>query len=80
MPLATPADACREFAMNCEAPADVAWICTPFDTWERNPRYTGRPQNHPDMLDYDDEGNCTNLFYETPVPRQANYELDEIPF
>lgn len=24
------------------------WILTPFDTWERNPYYTGKPGSHPD--------------------------------
>jgi hypothetical protein len=25
-----------------------AWILSPFDTWERNPHYSGPPQPHPE--------------------------------
>lgn len=53
--LATPAEACREYAYNVgrDCP-DVAWICTDFDTWERNPFYRGPEVSHPEDLIYED--------------------------
>jgi hypothetical protein len=53
-PLATPADACREYARNMggECP-DQEWLLTSYDTWERNPHYTGKPGRHPED-DYQD--------------------------
>lgn len=49
MVLATPAEAAREYAINVgrENP-DRAWILTHYDTWERNPFYSGPPQRHPE--------------------------------
>lgn len=42
-------EAVREHARNVGAQReDVEWILTPFDTWERNPYYTGEPTPHPD--------------------------------
>jgi|TARA_R110000824_G_scaffold281269_2_gene469594 hypothetical protein len=34
-----------------EFETERAWILSPYDTWEPNPCYTGRPQHHPDHLD-----------------------------
>jgi hypothetical protein len=31
---------------------DSQWILSPYDTWERNPYYTGPDQGHPED-DYD---------------------------
>jgi len=47
--LATQGDACREYARNVghERP-EIAWICTPYDTWMRNPAYSGPPVPHPE--------------------------------
>ncbi len=55
-PLATPTEACREFARNVghEFP-DRPWILTDYDTWERNPFYQGPPARHPED-DQEDEG------------------------
>lgn len=49
MPLATMSDAVREYARNAgsERP-DQAWVLSPYDTWERNPCYSGPPQPHPE--------------------------------
>jgi hypothetical protein len=46
---ATPAEAMREYAWTVgrENP-DREWICTQYDTWERNPFYTGKPGPHPE--------------------------------
>lgn len=30
------------------------WVLSPFDTWERNPHYTGTPGRHPEE-DWDEE-------------------------
>lgn len=51
--IATPSEACREYARNvgCDRPQQ-AWILTDFDTWERNPYYTGPAVPHPED-DYD---------------------------
>jgi len=47
--LATPRDAMLEYARNAgmDEP-DRAWILTPFDTWERNPFYSGLAEPHPE--------------------------------
>ena len=52
--LATPSEACKEYARNVGAEVpDRAWILTDYDTWERNPFYQGSPQPHPeDCLEY----------------------------
>lgn len=50
--LATPDEACREFAANVgEDRPTQAWILTDYDTWERNPHYRGEPQPHPEYGD-----------------------------
>lgn len=47
--LATPSEACSEFARNFGAEwPDRAWLLTDFDTWERNPHYQGPPVPHPE--------------------------------
>jgi len=48
---------------------DTPWILSPFDTWERNPFYTGPPARHPED-DRDDEDDA-------PAVRLDD---DEIPF
>jgi hypothetical protein len=49
MPLATETDACREYARNVGAERpERAWILTDYDTWERNPFYSGPPARHPE--------------------------------
>ncbi len=78
MPLATPTDACREFATNCEAPSNVAWICTPFDTWERNPRYRGPAVCSPDFND--EEGNPTPEYVFSPRTTPLVIADEDIPF
>jgi hypothetical protein len=46
--LATMSDAVREYAFNYGAPANVAWILSPYDSWEPNPRYAGPYLGHPE--------------------------------
>ena len=51
--LATRAEAVREYAYNCGAPADRAWILHDWDVWTPNPRYDGPPVPHPEDVDAD---------------------------
>ena len=45
--------ALRQYAAaHGEAHPDQEWISTPYDTWEKNPFFTGTPGRHPE--DYDD--------------------------
>lgn len=40
--LATPAEACREYARNVGAERpDRPWILTDYDTWQPNPHFVG---------------------------------------
>lgn len=52
--VATPAEACKEFAWNygMDHP-DKAWLLSDYDTWEKNPHYKGPPVPHPEDDDYD---------------------------
>lgn len=44
-----------EYARNHgELDTERAWILTPFDTWVKNPHYTGPAVPHPEEYDYDD--------------------------
>jgi len=47
--LATPRDACREYAANVgmDRP-NAAYILTDYDTWEPNPYYCGPKMPHPE--------------------------------
>jgi hypothetical protein len=47
--IATPSEACKEYARNYGSDhLNQAWILTNWDTWERNPFYSGPPQPHPE--------------------------------
>lgn len=47
--LATPADAVKEYARNVGMDdTSRAWILSHYDTWERNPFYTGPAVPHPE--------------------------------
>jgi len=49
MTLATETDAIREWAYNVGADhSESAWLCSNYDTWERNPYYVGPPVPHPE--------------------------------
>lgn len=42
---------CGEYTHNAGAEkTNTEWILTPFDTWVRNPHYTGKPGPHPEDL------------------------------
>lgn len=92
MTIATYYEACREYAENCgrERPQQ-AWILTPWDTWERNPFYSGPKVRHPEDDNYEEEVDQTDYdkgpngevwgFPKGPVrPDLATPDDDEIPF
>ena len=33
---------------------DCAWLCSPYDSWEPNPHYSGPAARHPEDESYDD--------------------------
>lgn len=69
--LATPSEACREYAYNVgRESTGRAWILTDRDTWERNPFYVGPPARHPDDDDRDDE--CEYL---VPEPGDIDFGI-----
>ena len=43
------AEAANEYVWNVgrDRP-DVEWILSPYDTWHKNPYYTGEPGRHPE--------------------------------
>ena len=50
----TMAEAANEYAWNVgrDRP-DVEWICSPYDTFHKNPFYEGEPGPHPDDPPHD---------------------------
>ena len=80
--LANETDAIREWAWNVGAERpEAAWLCSNYDTWEKNPHYKGEPMPHPE--DYDAEA----AFFEEgerqgakPQPAEIPWGDDEIPF
>jgi len=53
-PLATYSEAFKEYARNAGSEkTDTEWILTPWDTWEHNPFYRGKPGRHPEE-DYEE--------------------------
>ena len=50
--VATPSDACREWALNFGAEVPQRpWLLTDYDTWEANPHYLGPKIPHPECQD-----------------------------
>lgn len=55
MPLATEAEADREYARNVgRMRPESAWILSDRDAWYPNPFYQGPPVRHPEDYDEDD--------------------------
>ena len=49
-------EAVREWTWNVgQDRSDQQWILSDYDTWERNPHYTGPDQGHPEDEYYGDE-------------------------
>lgn len=46
--ITTMSDAVREYACNYGAPANIAWVLSPYDSWEPNPHYAGPYLGHPE--------------------------------
>lgn len=76
--LATPSEACREFARNVggEQP-ERAWILTDYDTWERNPFYYGPSVPHPE---YDAEDMLACEFQPAEAACDWPLPANEVPF
>lgn len=54
--LATDSEAVQEFALNIgNENSDRCWLLTSYDTWVRNPFYTGPSQPHPESYDYNED-------------------------
>jgi len=48
-------EAVREWVWNVgQDRSDQQWILSSYDTWERNPHYTGADQGHPEDEYYED--------------------------
>lgn len=58
--VATNSEALAEFAYNAGMDhPDEEWLLSSWDTWERNPHYTGKPGPHPESDDYYEELDMT---------------------
>lgn len=68
--------ALRQYAAaHGEAEPQREWILSPYDTWEKNPFFTGKPGRHPED-DYDDD-----RLEDQPVVEAVPYDPnEEIPF
>ena len=76
--LATPSEACKEYARNYGSDRpERAWILTDFDTWERNPFYSGPKVPHPEDDYYGDEPSDESVEVFEP---QESFPPDDIPF
>ena len=65
--------ALREYAGTHGADNDQhEWILSPFDSWEKNPHYTGKPGPHPES-DYGESHNGEFLIEES-------FDDQDIPF
>lgn len=82
--------ALRQYAAaHGEAEPRREWILSPYDTWEKNPYFTGKPGRHPedDYDDYPDVIPSEEIAYGVPNLRQPavhqlpwSCDCEEIPF
>jgi hypothetical protein len=71
--LATVPEAISEWAINCNASSDRAWILSDYDVWVRNPRYTGPAVRHPeDDSEYDYGDNEGHDYVVTGCSKEEN--------
>jgi hypothetical protein len=71
MTIATEAEAVNEWVHNVgyeDCYKDRQWILSSYDSWERNPYYSGHDQTHPE----DDTYLCENEWIETEVEGLRN--------
>jgi hypothetical protein len=55
MTMANISDAECEYVWNVgKDRPHCAWILSPYDTWHKNPYYTGTPKPHPEFESYDE--------------------------
>ena len=59
------------WAYGSERP-DQAWILSDYDTWHKNPFYTGPETRHPEDYGFDDD--------EEDIPSQVSQEPDNRPW
>jgi hypothetical protein len=92
--LATPSEACKEYARNYGSDhPERAWILTDFDTWERNPFYSGPKVPHPEDdcyhygIDESKAEKCQPHYGDEPLDEsvevfepQERFPPDDIPF
>ena len=80
MPLAPQSEAVKEYARNYgEEHQDKEWVSTPWDTWEKNPFYTGKPGRHPEDDHYGEDDAIPQDRAE-PVEPCGPIDPDGIPF
>jgi hypothetical protein len=84
---ATQAEAYQEMVGNIGSDnPDNEWILTPYDTWERNPAYTGPRGPHPEDLGPDDCYDIGGLEFREELSDEelealtAPVENDDAPF
>jgi hypothetical protein len=70
---ASQGEAYREMVNNVGSDRpEQCWILTPYDTWERNPAYTGPDQPHP-------EDDCPRVDLNSFAERKAQVIEDHAP-
>jgi hypothetical protein len=84
-PVATYGEAFAEYARNAGAERpDTEWILTPWDTWQKNPFFTGTPGRHPEDDYHDDEGEgqlgVVIVGHPMPPRQPRTVDDDDIPF
>ena len=87
LPPATTGQAISEWARNCGSdPHRIGkqWLLTDYDTFVRNPHYTGPAQPHPDDADYPVESGATadraQVVAHPPASGRVSQPDDEPPF
>jgi hypothetical protein len=79
--LATPQEACREFAHNYGAMRpEKAWVLTDYDTWEPNPHYAGPPVPHPESYEAEHGLPLPPAPVVAPAPVEVSCQNDDVPF
>jgi hypothetical protein len=87
-PPATHDEAISEWVRNCGSdPTRIGhqWLLTDYDTFVRNPHYTGPAQRHPDEeedypVESGDTADRTQVVAHTPASGRVSQPDDEPPF
>lgn len=72
----------REYTNNHGANnTELAWILSPFDTWEANPHYTGPEVPHPESMNDEEDWNVEMELDRELGFTRGNHQNDiDIPF